>query len=69
MILMTGAWSHAEKMLIATGGFSIAFLLFVGLILFNISDYLNSGQQRKNDLYYERLKNKRRKHKISKRGD
>ena len=57
---MTGAWSHAEKMLLATGGFSIAFLIFVGFILLNINDYLNSDQQRKNDLYYERLKNERR---------
>lgn len=61
MILTTGAWSHAEKMLLAAGGFSIAFLLLLTFILFNISDCLNNEQQRKNDLYYERLKNKRRK--------
>ena len=61
MFLTTGAWSHAEKMLFAAGGFSIAFLLLLVFIAFNISEYLNNEQQRNNDLYYERLKNKRRK--------
>lgn len=61
MFLTTGAWSHAEKMLLAAGGFSIACLLLLVFIALNISDYLNNEQQRKNDLYYERMKNKRRK--------
>lgn len=54
-------WTANDKFLVAIGGFSIAFLLLLALIVFNISDYLNNEQQRKNDLYYERLKNKRRK--------
>ena len=60
MILTTGGWSHAEKMLLATGGFSIAILLLFAFILVNINDYLNNEQRRKNDLYYERIKNERR---------
>lgn len=63
-------WAMNDKLLFAIGGFSIAFLLFLVFIEFNISDYLNDEQQRKNDLYYERLKNKRRKqHTSSKRGE
>lgn len=63
LMISTRAWEWAanDKLLVAIGGFSIAFLLLLGLIAFNISDYLNNEQQRKNDLYYERLKNKRRK--------
>lgn len=60
-MILTGAWSHAEKLLLAIGGFSICFLLLLIFIAFNISDYLNNEQQRKNDLYYERMKSKRRK--------
>lgn len=65
MIFEIGAlaweWSSVDKLLFAIGGFSIAFLIFVAFIVLNISEYLNNEQQRKNDLYYERLKNKRRK--------
>lgn len=61
MILMTGAWSHAEKMLLAAGWLAIAFLLLLAFILLNIGEYLNNKQKIENDLYYERLKNERRK--------
>ena len=60
MILETGAlawaWSEVDKLFFAAGSFTICFLIFVAFILLNISDYLNNEQQRKNDLYYERLK-------------
>ena len=61
MILTTGGWSHAERLLFAVGGFSICFVIFVAFIVLNISEYLNNEQQRKNDLYYECMKGKRRK--------
>lgn len=61
MILMTGAWSHAEKMLLAAGWLAIAFLLLLAFILLNIGEYLNNKQKIENDLYYERMKNEHRK--------